>query len=128
MNSLFITNKNDLKANILGGVQLCTQEFLEVIRLVCNSVQIFEVDVAKDLKYRFIRKIGLDYYHLYNVKQYKINLLQFIQNNEINTVFINKAELMRFSKIIKDAFGNKVKVVLMSHGNETGDFLHQLSH
>lgn len=128
MNSLFLTNKNDLYSAISGGVQLCSQEYLEIVRLISTQVKIFDVKVARDLKYRIIRGSGLDYYHLYNVKSYKLQLVEIINKHNIDVVFINKAELIRFSKIIKNVYGEKVKIVLMSHGNETGDFLHELTH
>ena len=128
MNSLFLTNKNDLYSTISGGVQLCSQEYLEIVRLISTQVKIFDVKVARDLKYRIIRGSGLDYYHLYNVKLYKLQLVEIINKHNIDVVFINKAELIRFSKIIKNVYGEKVKIVLMSHGNETGDFLHELTH
>ncbi len=128
MNSLFLTNKNDLYAEISGGVQLCSQEFLEVIRLISNTVEIYEIKISKNLKHRLIRFAGFDYYHLYNTKYYQLKLIEILKVQKIDIVFINKAELVRFSKVIKNEFGTKIKVVVLSHGNESGDFLHDLTH
>jgi glycosyltransferase involved in cell wall biosynthesis len=34
---------------------------------------------------------------------------------------------VRYAKPIKDTFGNKVKTILLSHGNHSGDFLHLIT-
>lgn len=127
MKPLFITNPKDINADILGGVQICSLEFLNVIQRFAGQTTIFNIAVTKNLKYRLIRKLGIDSYDLYNFEHYKYELIAIIKNNNIDTVFINKAELIKVSKLIKKYFNDEVKVILMSHGNETGDYLHEIS-
>ena len=125
--TLFITNPKDLSANIPGGVQLCSQEFLDVIRTISEEVIVYKVDVSKSICLRLKRKIKVDSYNLYDFEKHKKNLAEIINKNKIRVVFINKAELIKVSKIIK-AIDNNLKVVILSHGNETGDYLHELTH
>lgn len=127
MKALFITNPKDLTAAIPGGVQLCSAEFLQVIRLLSAEVVIFEVDVSRKPVYRFLRKAGLDSYRLYDFSTYKNELAAVIENHNIDVVFVNKAELIRVSALIKRCFKDRVKVVVLSHGNESGDYLHQIA-
>ncbi|MBS4044363.1 MAG: glycosyltransferase family 4 protein [Chitinophagaceae bacterium] len=37
------------------------------------------------------------------------------------------ASLVRYAKPIKEVFGNEIRIILMSHGNHSGDFLHLIS-
>ncbi|TAF74510.1 MAG: hypothetical protein EAZ53_09005 [Bacteroidetes bacterium] len=128
INSLFITNPKDLNSDILGGVQICSQEFLEVVKLVSNKFVIHNVNISQNLFLKAKRKLKIDSYDLYDIEPDKNEILSIINKHEINYIFINKAELIKFSKIIKLTSPYSVKVVLMSHGNETGDFLHELTH
>ncbi len=127
MKSLFITNPSDLHSVIPGGVQLCSQEFLETIQTIYPQVVIFNVSVSKNLFYRLKRKVGLDSYDLYDFKKYEDELVETLQKNNIDIVFINKAELVKVSKILKE-IDRSLKIILLSHGNETGDYLHELTH
>ena len=127
MNSLFICNPSDQFAVIPGGVQICTAEFLEVIKSFSNHTHIFHVSITKKWLYRFLRKFKLDSYHLYDFSYYEQELINVIHTNKIDTVFINKAELIKVARLIKTHFKSNIKIVLMSHGNETGDFLHELT-
>src|SRR5690606_30477135 len=73
------------------------------------------------------RKVKIDSYNLYDFDKYKEDLTNIIEKNQVEIVFINKAELIRVSKILKE-INNNLKVIILSHGNETGDYLHELTH
>lgn len=126
MNSLFLTNKKDYKNDSQGGVQICSMEFHNALSLAGFKLCDFYVDVSKKSVLRLKRKLKIDAYNLYDPIIYKDQLKSFIIENNISYVFINKSELVRFSKIIKEIDTN-LKVVILSHGNETGDFLHMLT-
>jgi glycosyltransferase involved in cell wall biosynthesis len=64
---------------------------------------------------------------MYDVNKDKSSLIAHIRAGQINMVFINMASLVRYAKPIKEAFGDKVKIILLSHGNHSGDFLHLIS-
>lgn len=64
---------------------------------------------------------------MYDVEKDKKSLIEFLRVNKIEIIFINMASLVRYAKPIKEVFGNEVRVILMSHGNHSGDFLHLIS-
>lgn len=130
MRFLFIYNEADLKSKTNGGVQLCSQEFLSIIREMNTELKLFCVTHSRSYMFRLLRKLNLDNYMGYNTDSYAAALKKTIVQHQITHVFINKAELLRFSKTIKQLeLPNMVapKVVIMSHGNESGDLLGELT-
>jgi glycosyltransferase involved in cell wall biosynthesis len=107
-----------------GGVKLCTREYLSLIKILFN-VTVFQVKYHIDIWYRLRVKLGINVYNDYNPKSYKELLIQTIRKNNISVVFLNLSNTAGFAAVIKDAFGENVKVVLCSHGNESGDYLHE---
>jgi len=126
--SIFLTNKASVYSEITGGVQLCSQEFLEILNAVDSiSFEHYYVTFTKNIRQRILIKTGFENYSMYDVEKDNDALLSYIKNNQVKIVFINMASLVRYAKPIKEAFGEKVKVILMSHGNHSGDFLHLIS-
>ncbi|KQC02432.1 glycosyltransferase [Pedobacter sp. Hv1] len=123
---LFLHNPLDLNSKIPGGVQICSQEFLKILKATADELHYFEVGYSKSLVFRLLYKLNLDNYISYAIDKYSSTLLATISEKQITHVFINKSELIRFSKIIKAKFQH-VKVIIMSHGNESGDFLGDLT-
>ncbi len=107
-----------------GGVKLCTREYLSLIKLLFN-VTLFPVNYHINIRYRVRVKLGINIYHDYNTKEHREQLTDTIRNNNISVVFLNLSNTAVFAEIIKKEFGEKVKVVLCSHGNESGDYLHE---
>ena len=106
MKALFISNKNDISSEINGGVQICSFEFIEVLQYCGFDLIHYNVNVSANLKLRIVRKLGIDAYHLYDVKREEINLRKILINEKIQFVFLNKSELLRFSSIIKKINSN----------------------
>lgn len=128
MKALFLYNPLDLDAAIPGGVQICSRKFLKIIKLSSDELYYFGVNYSKSLLFRFLHKINFDLYQAYAVKRYREKLVSVLIEKNITHVFINKAELTRFSRLIKESnLPNKPKVIIMSHGNESGDLLGDLT-
>lgn len=126
--ALLLYNPSDLNSEINGGVQICSQEFLEIIKNTVDELHYFKVDNSRAIMFRLMHKVNFDLYQSYAIKKYKETLISTIVKQKINHVFINKAELIKFSKLIKDAnLPEPPKVIIMSHGNESGDLLGDLS-
>lgn len=107
-----------------GGVRVCTEEYLALIQVLYN-VELFTVGYHLSLAYRLRVKFGLNIYHDYKPEQYSEQLASIIIKMNVEVVFLNLSNTVPFAAIIKSVFGDKVKVVLCSHGNESGDFLHE---
>lgn len=127
MKALFLTNPKDVYAEIEGGVQLCSKDFLELLIECGFQITEFHVHVSKNLQHRLLRKLRVDAYKLYDEKDRLDELLNVIRKENVKVVYINKSELLRYAKPIKKKFKEEVRVVVFSHGNETGDYLHYLT-
>ena len=126
--AIFLTNKSSLYSKITGGVQLCTQEFVEILEGVEKiELQHYYVSFTRNLWQRIQIKIGFENYSMYDVERDKKSFIEFLRVNKIEIVFINMASLVRYAKPIIEAFGNEIRIILMSHGNHSGDFLHLIS-
>lgn len=122
---LFITNHiyiNPSKRE--GGVRNCTLEFIELFKKKFE-VLLFPVSNVSSYNYRFRVKMGLNNYHDYEPENYTALIKELIEKNDITLVFLNLSNTLKFSSIIKDIADRDIKVVLCSHGNESGDYLHE---
>lgn len=128
MTGLFLYNPADLYAKIPGGVQICSKEFLAVVENTVDELHQFEVQFSKGFLFRFLYKLNLDNYLSYQPSKWSKSLEEIIVTKNITHIFINKSELLRFSKLIKKMeLPQHPKVIIMSHGNESGDLLGSLS-
>ncbi|MEY3965959.1 MAG: hypothetical protein RL263_1128 [Bacteroidota bacterium] len=126
--AIFLTNKESLFAEITGGVQLCSQEFHGLIGKIEElDVSDYYVKFTRNILDRIIIKLGFENYNMYDIRKDTAALLKYINDSKIEVVFINMASLIGYAEVIKQKFGEKVKVVLLSHGNHSGDFLHLIS-
>jgi len=123
---LFITNAIFLNKDLPeGGVRFCTDEYIELLK-ARYEVAFLPVAFNRSLKYRIKYKFGIDAYEEYRPADYFAQLKTFFGERSVTKVFINLANASEFSRYIKTTFSEYgVKVVLCSHGNESGDFLHQ---
>lgn len=119
---MFLYDPRDLKTGTEGGVQLCTREFLDVVRAASEHTELFEVGVSRHPLLRARRKVQAGVYLLYDPSDHAPEIARAVEQNGIDTVFVNRAELTRFAVELKEM---GVNVVLMSHGNQSGDDLYE---
>lgn len=124
--SIFLADAADSIAAIEGGVQLCTREFSCVLHAACDEVRTFQVNVSKNLSLRLRRKLKLGSYLRYHPSTYRVQLAEVIHQLDCTHVFINRSELIRFAPLIRD-IKSDIKIILMSHGNQTGDDLFEVA-
>ena len=65
-------------------------------------------------------------YDHYNINSYEIEISKIISKENISVVFLNLTNTIKFSKFFRLRFPS-IKIVLCSHGNESGDFLHEIA-
>lgn len=123
-NAIFVTHPKSLNSYVTGGVQLCSQEFLLILQKCGFNIDQYNIEYTKSIKDRILIKLKIDNYRNFNIKELSANINKYIEDNKIAWVFINMATLVRIAKPIKEKFGEKVKIVMLSHGNHSGDFLH----
>ena len=69
----------------------------------------------------------MENYSLFDIRKDAPALIQHILANGIRIVFINMASLVRYAKPLREAFGTEIRIILLSHGNHSGDFLHWIT-
>lgn len=126
MRSLFIHDPADLDAPIPGGVQLCSREFLEVVRAASDDVALVPVTVTRSPHWRARRKLGLGAYLLYHPGEARTAIADAVKKLRPTHAFLNRSELMRLSGPLRE-LAPGIRVVLMSHGNQSGDDLYEIA-
>ena len=115
-------------SEITGGVQLCSQEFHAVIQNADDiELEDYYIPYTKNLFQRSLIKWGMENYSVFDAKKEAPALLSYIAQHDIGIVFINMATPVRFARPIRQKFGDKVKIILLSHGNHSCDFLHLIT-
>lgn len=125
MRSLFIYNPADMAAEVPGGVQRCTREFLAVVEAASDFTAQFAIDYDRRLLTKLKRRTRLFSYAHYDALAWRTPLCTAIEENRIDTVFLNRAELARLVPVI-GRIAPTARKVLMSHGNESGDLVYEM--
>lgn len=126
MEALFIANKNHLSSKINGGVQLCTNDFIELFKTAGFELLFYPVSTTKRIIDRVKIKLKIDSYNTYDPRIYVEEIFELLYTKGIKYVILNQVNLMQFGYLIKNKFKDKVKLIVLSHGNESGDFIHSL--
>ncbi|MDP4251708.1 MAG: glycosyltransferase [Bacteroidota bacterium] len=126
--ALFLTHKEYLHSEITGGVQLCSQEFHFIIRNAGDvSLEDYYIPYTRNLLQRAMIKSKMENYSVFDIKRDAPALLAYMEQLAIQAVFINMASAVRFARPIREKFGDSVKIILLSHGNHSCDFLHLIT-
>lgn len=125
MRSLFLHDPSDLDALIPGGVQLCSHEFLDIVRAASAEVRLVPVTVSRAPLWRVRRRFGLGSYLLYNPAEARTKLAAAIADFAPTHAYLNRSELIRLAPLITQ-LSPGTKVIVMSHGNQSGDDLYEV--
>ena len=123
-NILIISDQVFLKSEIPGGVQICTKEYVELFEKNGFNTFIYPIPHTRNILKRLHIKLGIELYTRYNLNLTK-EIIKSIEENAIDIVALNQVDLIRLSKPLKQKF-KKLKIIVLSHGNESGDFLHSI--
>lgn len=126
MRALFLHDDDDLSATIAGGVQLCTREFLAIVQAASERTETLAVQRSRAAADRVLRRAHLSAYRLYRPQEYATRLDDALRSLDATHVFLNRAELLRFSPLLRH-LKPAVQVVVMSHGNQSGDDLYEIA-
>lgn len=126
MRALFVHDPRDLEAAIPGGVQLCSREFLEIVRSAADAVELLPVRVTRHPWWRLRRALGLGSYLYYRPAELRPHLRERAGKPPPSHVFLNRTELLRLAPEIRRAWP-AARLIVMSHGNQTGDDLYEVA-
>lgn len=123
-NALFISQNIFLEENAFnGGVSLCTKDYIRILSSKFNLIN-FPVIPLLSLSQRILNKFGLiGYLKFVITEREKYKIKELIIQNEIEYIFFNHSYISDLARVVKIHFPN-MKIILCSHGNESGDFLH----
>jgi len=124
---LFLSDKVFVDYTIPGGVQLCTYEFIEYLEAAGYSVKVIKVNPVITFTRKVKKKLHVEAYELYDVENWLPEIISSINTENIKLVFFNQINLAHWSESIKEAVGKDVKYIGLSHGNESGDYLHDVT-
>lgn len=126
MKSLFVHDPRDLNSNTPGGVQICSREFLDVVRAASSELMLTDVTVSRFWAWRMRRKLGLGSYCFYRPNEYRVEFQKIAANFQPTHVFLNRCELLRLAPLAKETWPD-TQVIVMSHGNQSGDDLYEVA-
>lgn len=107
-----------------GGVKSCTNDFIRLFQEQFEVIP-FPVHFRKDLPYRIVSRVGLDCYNYFNRGSLPGAFYDLIESGGVSLVAFNTAQTLPLARFIKERTNGKVKTILLSHGNDSGDFLHE---
>lgn len=126
ISALFLCNEKFLNSlSTEGGVKFCTDEYIKLIQLNFD-LTLIPVSYSTRWSFRLKLKLGLSAYDAYQPEEYNLLLRKNLDNTDINIVFLNLTNTIQFAEFIKKKWPH-VKVILCSHGNESGDHLHSIA-
>lgn len=121
--ALFVAFEKSL-APSRGGQQVCTSEFLQVIKR--SGYKLFVVSIPNYLSppQRVINKISpLTYPKRWPFWALK-KIVSEARHNKVDTIFFNLIDFLPLGEDIRKLLGSQVRLVLLSHGLASIDSLH----
>ena len=120
---LFISQGNFLNSGG-GGVQVCTREFIDVIKAAGIDLTILPFEPDRRLSTRLLRLVDSSPF----VRPFAPDLLPRIEaaarQTPFDFVFLNQEVLAALGPFLRSRLGERCKIVVLSHGLEHTDLLH----
>lgn len=126
-NALFVSDKKYLGSDIMGGVQLCTREYIRYLNSAGVDCRLFGVAPKISLATRIKIKMNIDAYDRYSIEPYLQQLTDTINTDGIKLVFLNQLSLAVWAAELRKHVANDVKFIGLSHGNESADYVHEVT-
>lgn len=124
--ALFVTDPAHFDAAVPGGVQLCSRDYVALLQECGLEVDVHRVAHTRSIATRILIRAGLEVYRRYDFVAELPRLEARIRELGADVVALNQVALMGFAPLLRERWGNRIRIVLLSHGNESGDFLHDL--
>lgn len=124
---LVITDKIFVDYAIPGGVQVCTHEFVDYLTIAGYNVKVLKVTPNVTFLRKVKKKLHVEAYEMYDVDNWLEEIVSTINSDNIRLVFFNQVNLAHWSESIKKSVPANVKFIGLSHGNESGDYLHDIT-
>jgi hypothetical protein len=121
--TVFVTHSNSLSRSS-GGLQICTREYLETIRAAGFAPFVQEFEHDKRLSTRITQRIGSPVYKRQWHPALVDDIVAVARKNAAQYIFLNLVNLAPLVQPLRALLGAGTKIVLLSHGLESVDYLH----
>lgn len=122
---LFVSNASYLSSK-LGGVQLCTQEYQQTLAAAGFELSILPYQTTTHPLARLRRKWWPLPYRDRLPQDLVNQILEAIHTQSIQTIFLNQVDLAPLAEPLRLVLGDRITLVLLSHGLESIDLFHGL--
>jgi glycosyltransferase involved in cell wall biosynthesis len=123
---IFVAHRGTITAEVPAGVQLCTAEFLEGLDRAGFAIKHFDAPMSATLLKRAKVRLGVHGVDRSEIDAAAPALVDLVEREDAKVVVINMANLAPYGRALRARFGARVRVGLISHGNESGDHLKSL--
>jgi glycosyltransferase involved in cell wall biosynthesis len=107
-----------------GGVQLCTREYLRTIRAAGFSLSIAAVEYDRRLRIRIGRRLRPRPYAPRWRPELVDEIVASAREARAHFIFLNLVDLAPLAPLLRRRVAAACKIVLLSHGLESVEFLH----
>ncbi len=121
--ALFVSEPAFLDPLRSGGVQRCSVEYAALLEAAGFAVHLHAVSSTRALEPRLKARAGIEAYDLYPASLAR-GVLDALDRTGATLVALNQVYLLPVVPEIRRARPD-VRIVVLSHGNESGDFLHE---
>jgi hypothetical protein len=120
---IFVSYRNYLDAP-RGGVQVCTREYIEIIKAAGVDLRFCPFEGDRRLSTRILRRFVSSGYFRPAEPTVLDTVAQLAAESRPDFVFLNQVALAPLAHEIRDRIPSACKIVLLSHGLESTDLLH----
>ncbi|RYG54459.1 MAG: glycosyltransferase family 1 protein [Chitinophagaceae bacterium] len=122
---LFVVESGSLDYTIPGGVQVCTEELIHYFRLTRFEPDILPVKTTRRIRDRIKIRLGIDVYESFDFAALAARICEKLAQSETNIVALNQIVLAPVIPLVRKLLKRRVYFIALSHGNESGDYIHE---
>jgi glycosyltransferase involved in cell wall biosynthesis len=122
--AVFVAHRLAL-ADCPGGLQICTREFQQTLTAAGFNLRVVAIDHDRTVRGRLRKRIGRDAYPI----EWQADAVDLVaaaaRNHDARIVFLNLVNLAPMAVALRPMLDTSCDIVLLSHGLESVDFLHE---
>lgn len=123
--ALFISHTSALTVNS-GGVQICTREYINTLKAAGFSLSMVGFDSDQRILVRLKRRFWSRPYTNLLPPTLLDDVISRVENDGIKFIFFNLVDVAPLAESIRARIGEECKIILLSHGMESVDYLHEI--
>jgi glycosyltransferase involved in cell wall biosynthesis len=121
--AVFVTYRGYLERPF-GGVQVCTREYIDVIRAAGITPKVYTFDGDRRLSTRILRQFNSSAYFRPVEAGATDAIARLATETQSTFVFLNQVDIAQIAQKIRKSLPFDCKIVLLSHGLASTDLVH----